>query len=192
MAAQSNMVSRLTAVGLLLASLALMAGLMAAPQLYSSSLDQEIVTSRPLLNTLRRQVAAGPKLARENKLLLSSDKKTTLLLSGSTTGVAGANLQRMVIDLVKKHGGQATSFQVLPPKDDSNLVQISMSLRIKVDIRGLRDILFALETGTPLIFVDDLSVRSRNFRINQRQRQRLAPLNINLQISGFIAKKETS
>jgi len=190
MAAQSNMVLRLAAVGLLLASLAVMAGLAVAPQIYLSSIDEQITASRPLLVALREQVAAGPKLRRENKLLISSGKKNTLLLPGTATGVAGANLQRLVVDLVKKHGGQATSFQVLPPKQDGNLVQISMSLRIQADIQGLRDILFTLETGAPLIFVDDLRIRARRFSINQRKR--LAPLNVTLQVSGFIAQKEAS
>ncbi len=187
---QSNIATRLAALGLLLASLAIMAGLAAAPQIYLSSVVEQITASRPLLTALRQQVAAGPKLARENKLLISSGKKTKLLLPGTATGVAGANLQKLVVDLVKKYGGQATRFQVLPPKVEGNLVQISMSLRIQAGIQGLRDILFALETGAPLIFVYELRIRARRFSINQRNRQ--GPLNINIHVSGFIAKKEAS
>ncbi len=88
---------------------------------------------------------------------LGQDK--SLLLEGDKTGVAGANLQSLVNGLVTANGGTASSIQILPPKEDGNLMRISVSLSINVGTDGLRDIVHSLETGTPLIFIDDIVVR---------------------------------
>ncbi len=115
-----------------------------------------------------------------------------MLLEGETTGIAGANLQKLLSGLVLAHGGEATSFQILPPKEDGNLMRIPMSLSISVGIDGLRDIVHGLETSTPLIFIDDITIRAEQDDFRAPDPHYLGPLDVTLQVSGFAYKNEAS
>ena len=190
MISNSNLSTRFLALGLLLLGFALLGAIAAVPHIRLASIETQIASKRPILSKLRANLARHPQLKQENQQLLSSDKKTKLLLPGAVTGVAGANLQKLLVDLVKKHGGQANSFQVLPPEEESNLIKISMSLALRVNTTGLRNILFALETSTPLIFVDDITINANRFAIARPGQITL--LSVNMQVSGFIARKGKS
>ncbi len=91
-----------------------------------------------------------------------------------------------------EHGGAASSFQILPPKEDGNLMRIPMSLSISVGIDGLRDIIHGLETGTPLIFIDDITIRAEQDDFRAPDPHYLGPLDVTLQVSGFALKNGAS
>ena len=81
------------------------------------------------------------------------------MLQGETAGIAGAALQRQVNDHVSAAGGQASSFQLLPPRESGGATRLALSFAMRIDIDGLRDVLHAIETGQPLLFVDDIAIR---------------------------------
>ena len=67
-----------------------------------------------------------------------------------------------------------------------------MSLSISVNIDGLRDILHALETGAPLLFIDDITIRSKSADFGTPDPHYLGPLDVTLQISGYALRNEAS
>jgi general secretion pathway protein M len=190
---RSQSLSALLAAGVLVAALALL-GLMAAlPYVRLNALEQTITHTQAELLNLRKDIAREGELRKENSELAASGQDAKLLLlKGETTGIAGANLQKLVSGLVQAHGGEATSFQILPPKADGNLMRIPMSLSISVGIDGLRDIVHGLETGTPLIFIDDITVRADQPDFRAPDPHYLGPLDVTLQVSGFALKNEAS
>ncbi len=193
MTVRSQSLSALLAAGALVAGLALLGLLTALPFVRLNALEQTIADSQAELLNLRKEIAREGELRKENNELAASGKDAKLLLlEGETTGIAGANLQKLVSGLVLAHGGEATSFQILPPKEDGNLMRIPMSLSISVGIDGLRDIVHGLETGTPLIFIDDISVRAQQDDFRAIDPHYLGPLDVTLQVSGFAYKKEAS
>lgn len=168
-------------------------GLMAAlPFVRVSSLEQTIEQKQNELFQLRKQITREGELRRENSDLAALGHDASLLLEGETTGIAGANLQRLLHELVLEHDGAASSFQILPPKEDGNLMRIPISLSIRVGMDGLRDILYRIETGTPLIFIDDITLRPAPKRFRAPDPHFLGPFDVTLQVSAFALKNEAS
>lgn len=173
-------------------ALVVLASLAAAPFVQLNRLDQKIERDQTSLTSLRKQIVQQSRLKQENKGLVAQAQETQLLLEGKTTGIAGANLQKMINDLVLDSRGTASSFQILPPKGDGNLTRIAMSLSISVGIDGLRDIVHRIETGTPLIFIDDIAVRMSQEGIQNADPYFLGPLNVTMQVSGYVLKDKAS
>jgi general secretion pathway protein M len=183
----------LTAIAVLILGVAALGGLAAAPFVRLSQIEQSIARNQAELLTLRKQIASEGELRKENTELAAAGADSSLmLLQGETTGIAGANLQKIVSALVAGHGGTASSMQILPPKEDGNLERIPMSLSISVGIDGLRDILHGLETGTPLIFIDDISIRTPSTLFGAEDPHYLGPLDVTLQVSGYALKNRAS
>ncbi len=193
MTVRSQSLSAALAVAILAAALALLALMAALPFMRLSAIEQSITSNQTELMQLRKEIAREAALRKENSELTSADEDAKLLLlEGETTGIAGANLQKMVSGLVLEHGGAASSFQIMPPKEDGNLMRIAMSLSISVGIDGLRDIIHGLETGTPLIFIDDITIRAQQDDFRAPDPNNLGPLDVTLQVSGFALKNEAS
>lgn len=176
------------AVAVLIALLFGAAAMAAAPFLQVAALEDEIAGKQKLLPELRAQVAHEDKLRKEHEELAALGQDKSLLLEGDKTGVAGANLQSLINSLVGANGGTASSIQILPPKEDGNLMRISVSVSINVGTEGLRDIIHTLETGTPLIFIDDISVQAIHDDFRPPEPHYMGPLEVTLQVSGFAAQ----
>jgi general secretion pathway protein M len=179
-------------LGLLLLALVLMGTIAAAPFVHLNGLELEITQNQNELLTLRGQITREGELRKENTDLAALGQDTSLLLVGEKTGIAGANLQKLMNSLVTENGGTASSFQILPPKEDGNLMRIPMSLSITVGIDGLRDILHKLETSTPLIFIDDIIIKSAQDDFSAPDPHYLGPLDVTLQVSGFALQNRAS
>jgi general secretion pathway protein M len=189
----SRSASALLSLAVLAAALAAMGLATAMPFVHLSWLEQSVAQNQEELLRLRKQIAREGELRKENtELAALGEDASLLLLEGETTGIAGANLQKLMSGLVLEHGGAASSLQILPPKEDGNLVRIPMSLSISVGIDGLRDILHSLETGTPLIFIDDITIRAETDDFRATDPHYLGPLDVTLQVSGYALKNEAS
>jgi general secretion pathway protein M len=191
-----NIISRaapsVVPLGLLLLALVLMGTIAAAPFIHLNGLEQKIAQNQNELLGLRAQIARESELRKENTDLAALGQDTSLLLEGEKTGIAGANLQKLMNSLVTENGGTSSSFQILPPKEDGNLMRIPMSLSITVGTDGLRDILHKLETSTPLIFIDDIVIKSAQDDFRAPDPHYLGPLEVTLQVSGFALQNGAS
>ena len=139
-------------VAVLLAILAAMGFAAAAPYVRLSWLEQTIAQNQQELLELRKEMAREGTLRKENSELAAVGEDASLmLLQGETTGIAGANLQKLMSGLVLQHGGAASSIQILPTKEDGNLVRIPISLSISAFISKCRafDFLGSMPTIAP-------------------------------------------
>jgi general secretion pathway protein M len=180
------------AIGVLGVVLIALAAVAAVPFFQIETLETEIAQKQQLLPELREKIARESELKKEHADLAALGQDKSLLLEGDKTGVAGANLQSLVNGLVTANGGTASSIQILPPKEDGNLMRISVSLSINVGTDGLRDIVHSLETGTPLIFIDDIVVRAIHDDFRPPEPHYLGPLDVTLQVSGFAVQSGAS
>ncbi len=188
MNARSEISASIVSLSVLATVLALMVLFAAAPFVHLSTIDTAIAEHQVELSNLQQQLATEGEVRKENRELAVLRQDTDLLLKGETTGIAGANLQKLLNNLVIAHGGAASSFQILPPQNDGNLVRIPMSLSISVGVDGLRDILYGLEAGTPLIFLDDVAIRSKQGDFHAPDPYYIGPYDVTLQLSGFAQK----
>ncbi|MBY0562357.1 type II secretion system protein GspM [Hyphomicrobium sp.] len=191
MNARSKISASVASLSVLAAALSLMVLFAAAPFVRLSTIDAAIAEHQVELSKLQQQLATEGGVRKENSELAMLGQDTDLLLKGETTGIAGANLQKLLNNLVVAHDGAASSFQILPPQEDGNLVRIPMSLSISVGVDGLRDILYDLETGTPLIFLDEIAIRSKQGDFNTPDPNYIGPYDVTLQLSGFSKKNGT-
>jgi len=188
MNARSEISANVTSLSVLAVVLALMVLFAVAPFVHLSTIDAAIAEHEAALSKLQRQLATEAEVRKENSELAAQGQDTDLLLKGETTGIAGANLQKLLNNLVVEHGGAASSLQILPPQEDANLVRIPMSLSISVGVDGLRDILYDLEAGTPLIFLDEIAIRSKQGDFQTADPHYIGPYDVTLQLSGFALK----
>jgi general secretion pathway protein M len=183
---------KITSLLLFAGVLALFAAIAVAPFLRLTMLDDAMARDRDRLAELRRQIStlAGRRLENEELAALGQEKR--LLLEGGTVGIAGANLQKLMNDVVLKHGGAASSFQILPPKEDGPVTRIAMSLSVSVRIDGLRNILYDVETALPLIFIDGVTIRAPRGEKAGVDPYFIGPFDVTLRVSGFVSKDRTS
>ena len=79
-------------------------------------------------------------------------------LDAPTAGLAGAELQAYVARLADQHA-VLVSFGTQPAAgDEADVVRVEASL--DVDLNDLQILLYQLESGTPYVFVDSLTVRA--------------------------------
>lgn len=180
------------AVSILLMLVVATATIVAMPFIKVATLENTIAEKQARLPHLLAEVAFEDKLRREHADLGALGQDKSLLLEGDKTGVAGANLQSLINSLVSAYGGTASSIQILPPKEDGNLMRISVSVSINVGTDGLRDIIHTLETGTPLIFIDDITVQTINDDFRPLDPHYIGPLEVTMQVSGFAAQRGAS
>ena len=83
----------------------------------------------------------------------------SLYLSSTSASLARADIQALTTRLVGEAGGRVVETQLTetPEQDADGTVSIEVSLDI--DNKGLRDLLYAAESGLPLLTISDLSVQ---------------------------------
>jgi len=190
MTSNSRALAGFSAISVLLGVLALILLLASAPFLRAEWAQEKIQQDRVDLLSLRGQLASEVAQRKADHDLNESGSNTKLLLDGETTGISGANLQRLIGEIVRAHGGSAKSFQVLPPETEDTLIRIALSLSISVDMDALRDILYDIEAGTPMIFIDDISIKPKSDSSRTPDPYFLGPLDVTIQVSGYEPKKE--
>jgi general secretion pathway protein M len=106
-----------------------------------------------------------------------------------TSALASAQMQEFIKQAIVQAGGQLSSTQVLPSVENKEKFnRITVSVRMTGNIEVLRDVLYKLETATPLIVIEQLDIRPMRSVRNRITRQ-IEPsngLNINFQAIGFM------
>ena len=90
-----------------------------------------------------------------------------------------------------ENGGKLTSVRVLPTKGDGDFKRVSVSVRATLENEALQRVLYALESDTPFLFVDNLAISSRQRgRPSRRTRRRnnvTAPAKTDLDVTFDLA-----
>lgn len=156
------------------------------PHLRASDIADQVEATQVKLDAMTRLAARGPELADRNATIRSEQNRLKLLLTGQTTGVAGAELQRFLLKRTSRHRGTASTVLIQQPENGGELIRISALLTVRITTKGLRNLLHDLETGLPLLFVSELSVRPRT--ADNASTQSL--LDVTMRVSGFLPLRE--
>lgn len=181
MTANNDRSGALLALSLLVLGLAGMLGLAATPYLGLAALTEETAESRQLLAALEAQMARQSARG-------SGTDPVALMLQGETPGIAGAALQRQINDHVSAAGGRASSFQLLPHGESGGTTRLALGFAMRIGIDGLRDVLHAIETGKPLLFVDDIAIHMTGNGASGSEGDVLGSLDVTMQVSSFLLK----
>lgn len=140
-------------LAILLASIAVMAGVAAAPFYWTAAIGPEIAEAQDMLSLLEAKMGDG----RSGKQPLRFDADA-VYVKGTTPGLAGAELQRIVAELAQTSGMKLDKMEVLPAEERDGATVLRLDVDTAGTIESLRAYLHAIETGAPLIFVREAHI----------------------------------
>ena len=185
-------ISRLAAVFLLIVAIVAGYSLVLEPIFTGyGETGRKIDEAREQLSHYQRLAAARPIL--EKQMLQAATQQTSqgYYLSGSTDALAAAGLQDRVNALIQDNGGSLHSIQPMPGSDEQGFRRITLRVLMSAPVETLFETLYALEAGTPILFVENLDIQSRlvRRRSNQASLQAVsdAPLlRVGFDLSGYM------
>jgi hypothetical protein len=150
--------SRQGSYGLLLLTGALLFVALLAwlPFYWQSAIQDEMDSARSNLRFIEARINASKGDRRSR--LTAGDNVTPLFLNGGTPGLALADLQARVTTLAAASHMTIIRSQPLQTDRQSDLAVLRAELEASGSIDSLRDFLLALETGEPLIFVNQVQI----------------------------------
>lgn len=178
--------SRLAALLLLFAA-TLAAYMFAVEPILSgySETKSEIDTARDQLARLERAAAMRPALTKHIEDFEKQRASQGYFLAGSTDALAAAGLQDQVQALITENGGAVQSMQSMPGVDELGLTRITLRVQMTGTTETMLDVLYALESGSPILFIDDVNVQNRDAIETGTDADQLM---IALALSGYLPK----
>ena len=174
---------RLVALALLLIPLILLVRFVVWPAAGAwMEREDELAETRLQITHYRRLLAQMPALREAAAQFEQTRPLSSLLLSGGNRALAAADLQRSLQRAVEEQGATMLSLRVKPTAPQGTLERIAVEARLRSDVRQLRDLLYYVETSTPYLFIDDLSI---NVRTARRRSPRNDLLDVTLTVFGL-------
>lgn len=180
-------IARTMALTLLAALLLGLYALVAQPIIDTrQAYDESIVRSLDLIARYQRVGGDRPALEAKLAALDNSASSSNSYLEGTSASLAGATLQNRAKLAIDNAGGTIRSSQILPVRQQDELERITIRINFTSDLAGLQQALHALESASPYLFLDNVTIQSQA-RINRR-RARVTEdqsLAIRLDVFGF-------
>lgn len=159
----------------------------------SAEYDESIDNLGFQLQRYLRLVDQEAPLQKRLSQLTSQDRQGEGLLAGESDAIAAANLQALFKQWVQEAGGRLESTQIIPSSTEGVMERIGIRAQFSGDIGALQGVLFELEFGETMLFVDRLEVRSKRSRRRTRQNEPTVSdtlLSVSLEISGYRHSEE--
>ncbi len=150
--------------------------------LAEASASREVATKQ---GTTAAQIVK--EVAKRQSRRLQPQDTSTLYLAAASPSLARAELQERAGRSVEAAGGhlEEAQFTSTPEQEAEGTVAIQLSLSI--DNAGLRDLLYAIETATPLLDATDLSAKPIDAQ-NSSGTAGKAGLHVDLTVQGHFRK----
>ena len=154
--------ARSLALGLLVAAVVLVLGVVLAPVLLlHRHYDDAIESWTSRLETYRRVAAQAPELRLALDAMRSKDGRR-FFLKNTAPNLAGAELQELVKSAIEGGGGRITTSQSPAPREDGAFRQVVASVQFFATVPNLQRILHAIETREPYLVVENVTIRPTN------------------------------
>lgn len=152
---------------------------------------EEIDELRSQLTRFQTVASQRESLQAQLAEIRSSQKDEGLFFAYSSFDEAAAALSGNIGDMVRTQADdscQIVSRQPVRPRVQERFEKVTVNVRMRCDAEDFLQILFSMETGMPLMLVDDLNVirprTSRRARAQQTQKQ--GALDIRFNVSGYL------
>ncbi|MES9991421.1 MAG: type II secretion system protein GspM [Candidatus Thiodiazotropha sp.] len=155
--------SRMLAVALLLLLVILILSLVIYPVWsMSRGYDKQIEDTQFQIQRLQRIAIQNDRYQLEFNNLKRGQRSDKRYLQSKTDSLANAELQRRIKQVVAAGKGEIISTQTVKLSQDAKLNRVAIRVRMKATLENLKKILHQLETQQPYLFIDNLTLRSRN------------------------------
>ncbi len=91
-------------------------------------------------------------------------------LQGTNDALVAAQIQNRIKALTETARGELKSTQVLPVQEDGKYRRITVRAQMTLDLAAAQSVLYGIETGAPLLFLENLDMRARSA---DRRRERV-------------------
>lgn len=182
--------SRWLAVGLLVLVILLLVRLLLVPLWqHWSSTAEAIETLATRIDVYERLIAAQPEEQERLRQLQAHSPVAQWLLNETTPALAAARLQQLLHSQAGQNGVQVISTQIVGSQGEDVLQPVSIQAHLRANLAELVSLLYQLESESPMLFFDSLTVlsnpvattRARAVRNTSRQ------LDIRLNLTGYTA-----
>lgn len=180
--------------------LLLLAGLVAAVVLpvWSANrhFDTRIEQMESRLAILRRSASIGAELKAEYDRLQRSQASDVHYLKSRSDALGAAELQRILKRVATPKGAEIISTQILPSKQEEGATRVTLRVRMRGSLETLVGVFYALETGNPYLFLNNVALRGRPLARRRvvgmaRGVKKLPTLDIDFELSGYMRGKAT-
>ncbi len=163
--------SKLAALGLLLMVLALVYFAVVTPLLGLGKEYRETVDDLRFRQQHLQKIADGKDaLTKRLEDIRALARKNEAFLPTSTAALAAADLQTRIKQAVSAAGGELSSTQVIPERNEENAVRVGVKIRMTGSTAVLRQVLHSFESGKPYLFIENLNIRPIRMPRNPREK----------------------
>ena len=188
--------SRLLALVLFFVTLALLVAAVAIPVLAANRHYDELIEGmNNQLQIYQRVARHSDQYQAAYAQLERQQRNDRRYLKSGTESLATAELQRAVKQVISRNKGEVLSAQVVRSTEEEGFKRIAVRIRMKSSLEDMIKSLHTLETKTPYLFIDAITVRSRNVArrrlpSTKALEKAIALLDIDLQLSGYMRGEE--
>ncbi len=197
MAETRALASKVAAAGILLLILLLFWSYLFGP--YFSYLErqrEELSAAQRKLAGYRQLIRSETEITRAVGSLEKADDGDSLFLPGASHAIASAKLRELISDYIDSAGARIISSQEYEGANLPGTRFVGLRVQFNGEAENLVNLLHALESAQPLLFVDEINVTAprqhsaRLRRLRAGQASSPAPvrqsLNVRLDIAGYI------
>ncbi|AGA88929.1 General secretion pathway protein M [Thioflavicoccus mobilis 8321] len=156
------------------------------------TLNAEIASRTEQLHRFQRVLRTLPRLRAELEQVSSNEELKSFYFDAPTPALAGAELQRRLQDIVQAADGRLISTQLLPSAPGEEPPRVRIRTQLQGTVETLLKVLLETEQARPLLFIDQVSIRStaRPYRSSTRRRRTVPQrqeglLTIRLDVFGY-------
>jgi hypothetical protein len=153
--------SRQLAIGLLVVAVVGIVAAIAIPEwLLHRHYDAAVSDSLDKLDRFRRIAGTRPQVARQLDAMATRDPRKFFLRTGAAA-LSAAEASEAIRSLVESSGGRLITMGAPSSREEGRYRQVTVNVQLTANVFALRKILNTIETNTPYLFVDNLTVRTQ-------------------------------
>ena len=179
--------SRYAALSLLVVGTIAVVGLLCYP-LVSLHVSQSTLIERKESQIGRyRQVSENQEsLEQELALLKRRSPAASYYVAGETLALASARMQQYLKQVVQRNDGELISTQILKEDEPESAGSTSLRVHLRAELESSWQIIYDLESGRPLLFLDNVVISARPVRGKKPTDAPIISLDLNFEVTGYL------
>ena len=137
-------------------------------------------------HSILKSVAAEGRQARPDLSPAGLERYRGDFLGGAEDPIIVAELQTRLSSLIAARAGELNSAQALQPKAKDGLDYLGLRLQFRAEMKSVQEILHAIETSAPLLFIERAALRldERGGADRGKAADSVAPMSVEIDIYG--------
>lgn len=181
-------ISRFIALGLLAGLFIIIYFLVILP------VQTRYANNRQMINGLGSELAIYQQIASSRdeveKIFAATDTQDAQLgyyLNGATRALASAELQAYARDIIDSAKGDLISTQPIVRGESETERMVRVNVRMKGNIESMRQVLYRLSTGQPVLLIDEVLIRLSKSTLTQSDDEEVDDtLDVQFTLIGFV------